>query len=117
MVHFVRKTGFFPSYILAIKLVSLNLVSVLHRRDNIEIRKFCTELINLSVMPGRSQQKNHYLKRAAQPCSKLTDLFKKSRHDDQSSTDESLMMSQAKICKSQMSRSETTFFKKSLSAS
>ena len=96
----------------------MNLVSVLHRRDNIEIRKFCTELINLSVMPGRSQQKNHYLKRAAQPCSKLTDLFKKSRPDDQSSTDESLMMLQAKICKkSQMSRSETTFFKKSLSAS
>lgn len=29
-------------------------------------------------MPGRSQQKERELKRAAKSCSKLTDLFKKS---------------------------------------
>ena len=40
-------------------------------------------------MPGRSQ-KNCELKRAAHSYSKLTYLFKKSRPDDQSSTDESL---------------------------
>ena len=40
-------------------------------------------------MSGRSQ-KNCELKRAAHSCSKLTDLFKKSRPDDQSSTNESL---------------------------
>ena len=41
-------------------------------------------------MPGRNQQKNRELKRTGQSCSKLTDLFKKSRPDDQSSTNESL---------------------------
>ena len=41
-------------------------------------------------MPGRSQPKNRELKCAAQSCSKLTDLFKKSRLDDQPSTNESL---------------------------
>ena len=30
-------------------------------------------------MPGRNDRKNHELKRAAQSCSKLTDLFKKSK--------------------------------------
>ena len=41
-------------------------------------------------MPGKSQQKNHMLKGVAQSCSKLTDLLKKVRLDDQSSTNESL---------------------------
>ena len=41
-------------------------------------------------MPGRSQQQNCELKHAAQYCSKLTDLFKKMRPDDQSSTNKSL---------------------------
>ena len=41
-------------------------------------------------MPGRSQQKNREFKRAACSCSKLKDLLKKSRPDDQSSTNESL---------------------------
>ena len=41
-------------------------------------------------MPGRSQQKNRKLKRAAQSSAKLTDLFKKLRPDDQSSTNEIL---------------------------
>ena len=48
------------------------------------------ELINVSVIPGRSKQKNCKLKRVAQSCSKLTDLFKKSRPDDQSSTNQNL---------------------------
>ena len=48
------------------------------------------ELINVSVIPGRSKQKNCELKRVAQSCSKLTDLFKKSRPDDQSSTNQNL---------------------------
>ena len=30
-------------------------------------------------MPGREQQKNHDLKRAAKSCNKITDLFKKVR--------------------------------------
>lgn len=68
-------------------------------------------------MPGRSQQKNRESKRAAHVCSKLNDLFKKSRHDDQSSFNETLIISQAKVRKnSQVSRSETRFLK-SLSAS
>ena len=41
-------------------------------------------------MPGKSQQKNHMLKGVVQSCSKLTDLLKKVRLDDQSSTNESL---------------------------
>ena len=41
-------------------------------------------------MSGRSQQKNRELKRAVQSSSNLTDLFKKSRPDDQSFTNESL---------------------------
>ena len=68
----------------------MNLVSVLHRRGNIENRTFCSELLNVPVMPGRSQQKNRELKRAAQSFSKLTDRLKKLRPDDQSSTNESL---------------------------
>ena len=60
----------------------MKLVSVLHRRDNIENRKFCNELINVLIMPDGSQQKNRELKCAAQSCSKLTDLFKKLRPDD-----------------------------------
>ena len=43
----------------------MKLVSVLHRRDNIENRKFCSELLNVSVRPSRSQQKNRELKRVA----------------------------------------------------
>ena len=83
------KTGFFPSYILVVKLESLNiLISVLHRRDSIENRKFFNELINVLIIPGRSQQKNCQLKRAAQSCSKLTDLLKKARPDDSFSTNE-----------------------------
>ena len=46
----------------------MSLVSVLHRRENIENRKFCSELINVSVMPGRSEQKNCEMKCAAQSC-------------------------------------------------
>ena len=57
----------------------MNLVPALHRRDNIESRKFYSELINVLKMPGRNQQKNRELKRVAQSCSKLTDIFKKSR--------------------------------------
>ena len=68
----------------------MNLVSALHRNDNIESRKFCSELINVSKMSVRNQQRNCELKRAAQSCSKLTDLLKKSRPDDQFSTNESL---------------------------
>ena len=68
----------------------MNLVSALHRRDKIENRKFCSELINVSKMPGRNQQRNCELKRAVHSCSKLTDLFKKWRPDDQYSTNESL---------------------------
>ena len=41
-------------------------------------------------MPGRSQQKNREMKLVAQPRSKLRDLFKKLRPDDQPSTNESL---------------------------
>ena len=41
-------------------------------------------------MPGKSQQNNRKLKGVAQSCSKLTDLLKKLRLDDQSSTNESL---------------------------
>ena len=41
-------------------------------------------------MSRRKQQRNSELKRAAQSCSKLTDLCKKSRSDDQYSTNESL---------------------------
>ena len=68
-------------------------------------------------MPGRSQQKNRESKRAVHSCSKLNDLFKKSRHDHQSSFNETLIISQAKVRKnSQVSKSETRFFK-SLSAS
>ena len=48
------------------------------------------KLINVSVIPGRSKQKNCELKCVAQSCSKLTDLFKKSRPDDQSSTNQNL---------------------------
>ena len=89
VAHFMYKTGFFPSYILVVKLESLNiLISVLHRRDSIENRKFFNELINVLIIPGRSQQKNRQLKRAAQSCSKLTDLLKKARPDDSFSTDE-----------------------------
>ena len=65
----------------------MKFVSVLLRIDNIENRKLCSELKNVSVMDGRSQQKG---KRVAQSCSKLTDLFTNSRSDDQSSTNESL---------------------------
>ena len=68
----------------------MKIVSVLYRGDNIENRKFCSELLNVSVMFGRSQQKNRELKRAALSHSKLTDLLKKSRPDDQSSTNENL---------------------------
>ena len=68
----------------------MNLVSALYRRDNIESRKFCSELINASKMPCRNQQRDRELKRTAQSCSKLTDLFKKSIPDDQYSTNESL---------------------------
>ena len=68
----------------------MNFVSVLHKRDNTENKKLCSELINLSVKSGRSQQNNRELKRAAQSCSKLTDLLKKSRPDDQSAINESL---------------------------
>ena len=68
----------------------VNLVPVLNRRDSIENRKLCSELLNVSVMPGRGQQKNLELKCAAQSCSKLADLFKKLRPDDQFSTNESL---------------------------
>ena len=41
-------------------------------------------------MPRRSQQENRQLKRAAQSCSKLKDILKKQRPDDQCSTNESL---------------------------
>ena len=75
-------------------------VSVLHIKDNTENRKCCSELIKVSKMPGVNQQKNRELKRAA------PDLFKKSRPDQQSSTNETVDMSQAK--KSQVSRRETT---------
>ena len=68
----------------------MNLVSALHRRDNIESRKFCSELIKVSKIHGRNQQRNRKLKCATQSYSKLTDLFKKSRPDDQYSTNESL---------------------------
>ena len=68
----------------------VNLVPVLNRRDSIENRKLCSELLNVSVMPGRGQQKNLELKCAAQSCSKLADLFQKLRPDDQFSTNESL---------------------------
>ena len=68
----------------------MKLVSVLHRKDKTENRKIFDELKNVSVIPDRSQQKNRELRRAAQSCSKFTDTFKKSRRDDQSSTNESL---------------------------
>ena len=41
-------------------------------------------------MHGVSPQKNCELKRVAQSCPKLTDLLKKSKPGDQSSTNESL---------------------------
>ena len=90
----------------------MKLVSVLHKRDNIQNRKLCSELIIASVIPGRSQQKNHKLKRAAQSRSKLTDLFKQPRPDDKSSTNKSFdNVTRKKICKkSQVSISETTLF-------
>ena len=68
----------------------MNLVSVLHRVDNIKNRKFCRTLMNASVTPGRSQQKNGVLKCAAHSCTKCYSLFRKSRPNDQSSTNESL---------------------------
>ena len=75
-------------------------VSVLHTKDNIENRKWCSKLIKVSKLPDVNHQKNRELKRAA------PDLFKKSRPDQQSSTNETVDMSQAK--KSQVSRRETT---------
>ena len=58
----------------------MNLVPALHRRDNIESRKFYSEITNVLKMPGRNhQQKNRELKRVVQSCSKLTDILKKSR--------------------------------------
>ena len=68
----------------------MNLVSALHRRDNIESTNFYRELINVSKMLGRNQERNRELKGATQSCSKVTDLFKKSRADDQYSTNETL---------------------------
>ena len=44
----------------------------------------------MSGMSGINQQKDRELNRAAQSSSKLTNLFKKWRPDDQSSTNESL---------------------------
>ena len=41
-------------------------------------------------MPGRSQQRNYEFKSAARSCTKLTDVFKTLRLDDQYSTNESL---------------------------
>ena len=41
-------------------------------------------------MFGRNQERNRELKGATQSCSKVTDLFKKSRADDQYSTNETL---------------------------
>ena len=38
-------------------------------------------------MPGRDQQKKRELKRAAQSCSKLTDLFKRSKTSTKESFD------------------------------
>ena len=35
----------------------MNLVSVLHRRDNTKNSKFCSELINVSVMTGKKPTK------------------------------------------------------------
>ena len=69
--------------------IDQNLVSVLHRPDDIQNRKFCSKLINVSVMPGTSHQRNRKLKCGAQSCSKLTGLFQKSRPDDQCSTNKS----------------------------
>lgn len=43
----------------------------------------------MSVLPGKSQQNNRELKRAVPSCSKLTHLLKKSKPDDQPSTNKS----------------------------
>ena len=69
-------------------------------------------------MPGRSQQPNRKLKRLAQSCSKPTDLFKKSRPDDQSSTNENVDDVTIKNMQeeSRKQKRNSTFFFKSLSA-
>ena len=69
-------------------------------------------------MPGRSQQPNRKLKRLEQSCSKLTDLFKKSRTDNQSSTNENVDDVTVKNMQEEsrkQKRNYTVFFK-SLSA-
>ena len=63
---------------------------VLHRTGNTENIKFCSEFKMVLAMADRIKQKNLKLKRAAQSCSKLIDLLKKSTPDYQSSTNESL---------------------------
>ena len=60
-------------------------------------------------MPDRSQQKNRELKRVAQSCSKLKDLFKKSRPDDNNLPITETFHRQKYARKSQMGKSETTF--------
>ena len=79
---FFLQKSFFTSYTLVIKLVSLNM-----GRDFFYIEE---TLINVLRIPDRIQQKNCEFKRVAQCCLKLTYLFKKSRPDDESCTNERL---------------------------
>ena len=83
----------------------VDLVSALHRRDNIKNRKFSSELINVSVMSGRTQQENSEVKLVAQSCLKNRNLM------TNLPPIKAAIMSQAKICKrSQVSRRKATFF-------
>ena len=56
-------------------------------------------------MPGRSQQKDRELKRAAQSCSKITESFKKSKCNQRS---ESATSSQTNV--EEVSGKQTTLF-------
>ena len=53
----------------------MDLVSTLNSRDTIESRKLSSEVINVSVMPGRTQQKNSELKYVTKSCLKNGDLM------------------------------------------
>ena len=93
----------------------MNLVSVLHGRKNIKNSRFCSELTNISVIPGKKPTKELRVKVSG------TALFQTCRSIQNIKTwwlrpNESLDDITGKLHKkSQMSRSETTFLKESLS--
>ena len=79
--------------------------TALHRRDKTENRKCSSELINVSITSGRTQQENSKLKHVADSWFKNQDPMISLPPVKAS------IMPQLKICKrSQVSRSETRFF-------